>query len=235
MTAGSRLGLWYESLSPLSTGFSTAPSLRGHNAVYFKTSPVSITLPVTTNAGDCIIMCVEGDLGASGPASGSGAGATWVTTSSNGATGTYNYLTHLVVGYNTSASQTTCSVTLPGSGTTQINIQTSVWSNCKTSGSPVHATAVNYGDSISSLSVGPLSYVANQLVIEAYGSPNGGNNGNTWSNSATNNSINDVGSNPRFTLNYIIPNSSGSTSLTSSNNNGPATEGLVLATIDPTH
>lgn len=145
-------------------------------------SPVTVTLPATTNANDCIVIGVFTVTSAGLTITGSGAGATWVTT--DNAHGAFDWA--VVVGYGCSASQTTCTLTVTGSPVSFILYVCSQWSGFPASPSPIATSTTGFTASGSSVTTGNVSYVTNQLVVGTAGSNNTSSFTPTWSSGATN-------------------------------------------------
>lgn len=208
----------------------TRPALRGANHIFNRGQPFTQTLAVTTNAGDCILIAVWAN-GATSDPTGSGAGATWVTYAQA------DHQSALIVGYNCSAGQTTCTVTAPGGSSTPavpgLNIDVSVWSGIRSASNPVigspNLTQIPAPSGLTIVS-GSVSYSTNDLVFGAaisedqlstYGA-------GIWSNGATNNRTN-IGA-QYVAGDYIIPTTSGSTTLTEQSGS-TATKSIILAVL----
>lgn len=189
------------------------PTLLGSNQIFNRTSPYAQPLPVTTNAGDCIIINVGNRTNHTGTVVGSGAGATWTTYESPDHKGS------LVVGVNASAGQTSCTLTI---GTDNIDTNCTVWSHIATVApvtANVEAESVSTANSVTSPSI---SYGANQLLIAGSNSPLGRNLvSGVWSNGIATTLVPAAGDS--MAIDYINPSSSGSTTFTNGNFSGTDT------------
>jgi hypothetical protein len=160
-------------------------AIRGASSggVALSASPQTVTLPVTTLAGDIIVLSI-GNNNATITYTGSGAGATWVTEGN-----VQNDRGGYVVGYNCSAGQT--SMTLTSSGGPAGHFCVAVISGGLASASPVRSfgqgsgSANGVADTLSSGS-GVITYAAGDLIVGlgvsfvAFASGNA-----SWSNGAT--------------------------------------------------
>jgi hypothetical protein len=226
--SGSALGVraLHVALPPVSAA-PTIPALRGANHIFGRATPYTNTLPVTTNLADCIILGLWTDGATSAPV-GSGAGATWTTY----ATGDHKF--SLVVGYNCSAGQTTCTVTAPGatgSGNQGINIDCSVWSGIRSASNPVVGSPdITEAGTVNTITSGSVSYSTNQLVIASATITNVSVGlAPTWSNTggATPRETNTSGA-QYLQVPYFIAISSNSTTLTE-NSGGTGIMAIILA------
>ena len=190
-----------------------AIAIRGASGAYlYVANTTPITLPAVTNAGDAIIL-VQG-CESSGDIAPSGAGATWVQCTAVGDwSPSGEMLTWL--GYNCSAGNSQISVASASNTSQWTTYSVAMFSGVPTTGSSLGATATaNAG------TVGPISFVAGDLVIAAavMGS---GNTPITWSTlSFSGGTASSLGSRnataymPDTAGIYMLPSSAGSTSAT---------------------
>ncbi len=191
-----------------------AIALRGSSTGLLNSASQTITLPVTTNAGDCIVMCCS-IAGTSQTASGTGAGATWVVALTQNP-GTLAACSSLV-GYAATAGQTT--FTLSASGNFG-GYCCAVFSGVKTTGSPVLSAAGNNPISTLTITTSSASYTPGQLVVACACTfiPSGAWHATTWSNGATTTSLgaftNSAGSGRACAADAVIETGAGSTTAT---------------------
>lgn len=174
------------------------------------TSPVTVTLPATTSANDCIVIGVFTVTSAGLTISGSGAGATWVTT--DNPQGAFDWA--VVVGYGCSASQTTCTLTVTGSPVSFVLYVCTQWSGFPASPSPIAASSTGFTASGTSVTTGSVSYVRNQLIVGTAGSNNTASFTPTWSSGASNTRLGQINlATDRCVLDSFIAPGANSTTL----------------------
>lgn len=201
-------------------------TLRGVSNIASANSPQTLTLPVTTNAGDCIVIAYSC---AGTPALvGSGAGATW--TGYGSAVGP---AANLLVGAGASAGQTSCIVS-GGQGPSGNggSVVVSVWSGIASVSPTQGSESTSSGGT--TRTTPSLTYTTGSLVVAA-SSQYGGTTPPTvtWSNADvnTNASAGNYLSRP-VSLDYVTDPSSTSTSCTAlwtNSENG----GTVIVALTP--
>lgn len=183
----------------------------------FTTAPQSITLPssYTTVAGDCIVVAFT--MAGSNSPTGSGCGATWVTILAGNAPPT----AALLIGYGCTAGGT--SISLAGwAGSEAGTAAVTVFGGVQYSSNPITGSQVGFTSAggAASVTTASLSYAAGEMIVGMGGSGNGANffaasPAASWSNGATNNNawVNSGQVRPTR-LDYSIPTSGSSTTLT---------------------
>ncbi|MDE1828485.1 MAG: hypothetical protein KGH65_04975 [Candidatus Micrarchaeota archaeon] len=204
-------------------------TLRGHTTgcVTVNTPSTVATLPVTTVAGDCIVVCFAIAGADVGGISVSGGGATWLGPLQNAA------FSMAFIGYNCVGGSTSITIgASQGSGDIgQASI--GIFSGVLASSNPVRSS-LNTGTATS----GSVSYVVGDLLIG-----NGGGFGTTssspnpsWSNGATDNLIDRwtaAGSERWNWTSYCVPSSGSSTTYTSGDTVLNNTTVVVLEPVQP--
>lgn len=199
-------------------------SVRGVSNIAATSSPQTLTLPVTTNAGDCIV--IAGSAAGSLTPVGSGAGATW-----NAAVATSTApKAYLIVGYNCSSGQTTCTLTGFAAG----SLVVTVISGVKSSGNPVQQTQTAGGSSGSSWTTPSLTYTAGSLLVGVSSQYTGTPPPTiTWSNGDTNTNAGSENNNARpVSFDYTTDASSTSTTFKAAWGN-TSSGGVVVVALSP--
>ena len=172
-------------------------NLRGSNTFSVSSTSNSPGLPVTTNAGDTIIVVASMASGVT--LTPSGAGATWVTPVSNAGTAPGVYV---MIGYGTSAGQTSFNLSSSSTGGSAV---ISVWNGINITSSPVvqsQTAAVSSSTSGTATLTSTTKY--GNLIIAGSSHFGATTFTPTWSNSATNNHVNTATFSSRpATLDYI--------------------------------
>lgn len=176
------------------------------------TSGGTITLPLTSAAGDLLVLAVC-QSGVSGftPSGGSG---TWALATDGNAIGPESAIYYL---YNMSSGSTTITITYTGtSGTYSLG----QFSGAPTSSPLLTATTQEYGSSVATCTTASESYSAGNLLVASTGVYQSGDSptwsATTWSNTSTTASLGaNTGASVRSAAaDFIIPTGAGSTTAT---------------------
>lgn len=203
-------------------------SIRGSNnsSAAFTTGAVSITLPVTTNTSDCIVVTFGATpFSSAGALTASGAGATWMTVIATEGSNQFG----MAIGYGCSAGNTTCTVSSTTS--TEWFWCAAVLSGTAYASSPVAASSTGGTASGNTAVTGTVGYAAGDLVVGTGGSNTNGGLSVVWGGGASNTRLQTA---PSFwaTWDYITVGASGSTFLDESISGG-GTVGAAVAVLTP--